>query len=120
MLPFHHVHLGWMFRSVLKDRLLEHGGVQSSEHSVRLFLHLDIELWRSKPLIWLWLPVRCLHWRLLEHCRAGHGAYGLSLEDALGEAVAFISPAQLLACWCFEATSPSGWLMVEQPHTGLL
>lgn len=51
--------------------------------------------------------MRRLQWRLPERCRAGHGAYGLSLEDALGEAVAFISPAQLLACLCFEATSPS-------------
>lgn len=30
-------------------------------------------------------------------CHAGNGAYWLTLEDVLGEAVAFTNPAKLLA-----------------------
>lgn len=90
--PFHHFYLGWIYRQVVKGRLLEYISVrllsmQSSEHSIHLLIHLDIYLWQSKPLIQLWLPVRYLHWHYIfcsVYLSCWNGAYWLSLEDALG------------------------------------
>lgn len=59
--------------------------VQRSEHSIHLLIHLDIYRCQAKPLIQLWLPVRCLPWHYFSsRVCAGNGAYWLSLEDALG------------------------------------